>query len=308
MSCAARLVTDAPKLGLTLQLWSGVSDTRKVRKALMAAMAIIMMLASPTRAHAAPTCVIDEGDHGIAMRQIVADQAPDVPVWMIDASIGGVRLLSTVSQRVDECVAGGANVISLSLAAGTSTPTWEQAIARARESGVLVFAATGNQSISGLCGGTVCVTALAPGAVAVSAIDDNGQLSPLALPGPALLYGPDEAEGWAGTSPATAYVAGVAAAVRARAPQLSASAVQQILVSTARPARPGPAVDRDAALEAVGARPTRATASPRTRSAPPRARARKHGRSRCARSSRAFAGKQRRRSQARRHCATLSPR
>jgi thermitase len=111
-------------------------------------------------------------------------------------------------------VNNGANVVSLSLGGTTDSPMLDDFMSQLLAKGIVVFAATGNNGAN-----TVNFPAALNGVIAVAAKQGN-QLAPysnygagtaLALPGASVVYLNGQAFLVQGTSPATAFAAGVAA-------------------------------------------------------------------------------------------------
>jgi type VII secretion-associated serine protease mycosin len=149
-----------------------------------------------------------------------------------------------IADAIEAAVEGGAGVINISLSSGP-TELDERAVAAARRNDVVVVAAAGNLPDDE----TVVFPAALPGALAVGATDEDGDRAEFSVSGPELaLTAPGDdiittgvGDGYvraSGTSVASPIVAGAAALVRARFPDLSADEVIHRLVSTATDAGP----------------------------------------------------------------------
>ena len=128
----------------------------------------------------------------------------------------GSGYLSDVIDGVDWAIGSGMNVINLSLGCDCPSESLHDAVARARDAGIVVVAAAGNS------GGSVLYPAAYPEAIAVAAVDSSG-VAPywssrgpevdLAAPGKSI-YSTYKGTGYAtlsGTSMAAPHVAGAAA-------------------------------------------------------------------------------------------------
>ncbi len=145
-----------------------------------------------------------------------------------------------IIKGLDFAVQHGARIVNMSFA-GPQDPTLSQALQIAREKGVLLIAAAGNDGPKS--------APLYPGAdrnvMAVTATDENdrlfdganqGKYVTVAAPGVDILVpGPEGAvQVTTGTSVATANVSGVAALLIAEKPSLTPEQVRAILVTTAK--------------------------------------------------------------------------
>ncbi|MHA7222269.1 S8 family serine peptidase [Arthrobacter sp. RHLT1-20] len=174
-------------------------------------------------------------------------QLLSVSTWLGSANPGGKSDQDQIPQAVRWAVDNGARVINISL--GSTSPEWPQswdaAFLYAEQKDVVIVAAAGNR-----VGGNVQVGAPAtiPGVLTVAGLDRKGTASidsssqgisiGVAAPAENLLGGMPAggyAE-WAGTSGATPIVAGVAALIRSKWPQMTASQVINRIVSTAKDA------------------------------------------------------------------------
>ncbi|SDP20431.1 Subtilase family protein [Arthrobacter sp. ok909] len=174
-------------------------------------------------------------------------QLLSVSTWLGSANPGGKSDQDQIPEAVRWAVDNGARVINISL--GSTSPEWPQswdaAFLYAEQKDVVIVAAAGNR-----VGGNVQVGAPAtiPGVLTVAGLDRNGAASidassqgisiGVAAPAEDLvggMPGGGYAE-WAGTSGATPIVAGVAALIRSKWPEMSASQVINRIVSTAKDA------------------------------------------------------------------------
>ena len=174
-------------------------------------------------------------------------QLLSVSTWLGSANPGGKSDQDQIPEAVRWAVDNGARVINISL--GSTSPEWPQswdaAFLYAEQKDVVIVAAAGNR-----VGGNVQVGAPAtiPGVLTVAGLDRTGTASvdsssqgiSIGVAAPAEdLVGGMPAGGyaeWAGTSGATPIVAGVAALIRSKWPEMSASQVINRIVTTAKDA------------------------------------------------------------------------
>jgi subtilisin family serine protease len=174
-------------------------------------------------------------------------QLLSVSTWLGSANPGGKSDQDQIPEAVRWAVDNGAGVINISL--GSTSPEWPQswdaAFLYAEQKDVVIVAAAGNR-----LGGNIQVGAPAtiPGVLTVAGLDRKGRASidsssqgiSIGVAAPAEnLVGGLPAGGyaeWAGTSGATPIVAGVAALIRSKWPEMSASQVINRIVSTAKDA------------------------------------------------------------------------
>ena len=174
-------------------------------------------------------------------------QILSVSTWLGSANPAGKSDQDQIPEAVRWAVDNGAKVINISL--GSTTPQWPQswdaAFLYAEQKDVVIVAAAGNR-----VGGNIQVGAPAtiPGVLTVAGLDRKGVASVdsssqgisigVAAPAENLLGGlpgGGYAE-WAGTSGATPIVAGVAALIRSKWPEMSAKQVINRIVTTAKDA------------------------------------------------------------------------
>ena len=171
----------------------------------------------------------------------------------------GYALKATMARAVDYAVDHGAGVINVSLYGETRNGFLHDAIRRAREAGVLVVGAAGNEGWR-----VEEYPAAFPDVISVGATDDGGGLAGFSNRGawvkvaaPACLPTTQVGGGFGagcGTSGSTPVVAGILALLRAHAPLASAQQLEDALERTAKPVagiRYG-RVDAFAALQALG--------------------------------------------------------
>jgi membrane-anchored mycosin MYCP len=200
--------------------------------------------ASPSPS-AAPSPVGPDGIVGVAPEAEILS----VSTWLGSANPAGKSDQDQIPEAVRWAVDNGARVINISL--GSTTPQWPQswdaAFLYAEQKDVVIVAAAGNR-----VGGNLQVGAPAtiPGVLTVAGLDRKGVASVdsssqgisigVAAPAENLLGGlpgGGYAE-WAGTSGAAPIVAGVAALIRSKWPDMSAKQVINRIVTTAKDAGP----------------------------------------------------------------------
>jgi type VII secretion-associated serine protease mycosin len=174
-------------------------------------------------------------------------QILSVSTWLGSPNPGGKTDQEQIPAAVRWAVDNGARVINISL--GSTSPEWPQswdaAFLYAEQKDVVIVAAAGNR-----VGGNVQVGAPAtiPGVLTVAGLDREGAASidsssqgisiGVAAPAEDLVGGMpgDGYAEWAGTSGATPIVSGVAALIRSKWPEMSASQVINRIVTTAKDA------------------------------------------------------------------------
>jgi type VII secretion-associated serine protease mycosin len=192
---------------------------------------------------------VDDEGHGTGMAGLIAAHgrgergalgiAPEARILPVRTARFALHVLGREAQGVDWAVRHGARVICLAFTAN-DTAELRRAVAGALAADVVVVAAAGNRPELLEVG----YPAAYPGVVAVAGVDRTGEHAPVSVTGaqvvlsaPAtgiLSTAPDGGyRSGTGTSDAAAIVAGVAALVRARFPQLSAPEVVHRLTATA---------------------------------------------------------------------------
>ena len=234
---------------------------------------------------------VDDNGHGTHVAGIaaaltgngrgIAGVAPDariLPVKVLDADGGGYT--SDTAEGIVWAVDNGAQVINLSLGADTPTAAEEAAVGYARENGVTVVAAAGNERTEG---SPTSYPAAYDGVIAVAATDSSdrvayysnrGDYVDVAAPGSSIvstypselvedadpMAGPVDYGRLSGTSMAAPHVAAVAALLKSYRPGLTPDGIEEALEGSAVDL--GPAgfdddhgygrVDAAAAIEAAG--------------------------------------------------------
>jgi serine protease len=215
-------------------------------------------------AGACPPVRDDEHGHGTHVAGIVGARqnnalgvtglGPNLTVMVIRvADATGTASMSDVAQAIREAADAGARVVNLSLGGTSSTTTLERAVADARERGLVLVAAAGNE---GQRGSPVTYPAAYPGVLAVGAttVDDRraaysnvgdyvGLVAPVGDGGPTPTGGitslyPVVKGAYAqmvGTSQAVPQAAALAGLVLSVRPTLSGAEVVTLLRATARP-------------------------------------------------------------------------
>jgi type VII secretion-associated serine protease mycosin len=202
----------------------------------------------------------------LSVRVILDDQEPGFAVYNENASYA-----DAIPDGIRYAVSHGASVINMSLGGAVPTRDMRLAIADAISRNVVVVASAGNAGTAG--GGftpysypaafTGVISVAAVGATGVRAtFSDRNASVVISAPGVNVVgAGPGgEYLSADGTSPASAFVAGVAALIRSKYPGLSPALVTQALIGSARHRPPGgysPStgfgeVDAVAALAAAG--------------------------------------------------------
>ena len=202
----------------------------------------------------------------LSVRVILDDQEPGVGPYNTDP-----RFADAIGQGIRYAASHGAGVINMSLGSVEPTRAMQAALAYAVSRGIVVVASAGNSGATGPEYTPYSYPASFTGVVSVAALNGSGARAPfsdrnssvvLSAPGVKVIgAGPGGTYLQAsGTSPASAFVAGVATLIRSAYPGLSPAQVEQAMISSAarRPAAGySPAtgfgeVDAAAALRAAG--------------------------------------------------------
>ncbi|WP_030173189.1 S8 family serine peptidase [Spirillospora albida] len=162
---------------------------------------------------------------------------------------GGQRWSGTIARGIRYAVDRGADVINLSLGRSYPTRPERAAVAYAVSKGAVVVAAAGNGGAerSPRRGGHTeyAYPASFPGVISVAAVDAGGGHADfsnrnsavvVSAPGVQIIGAGPGGRYWIGdgTSPATAFVSGIAALIRARHPKLAPALVTQAIVASTR--------------------------------------------------------------------------
>jgi len=202
----------------------------------------------------------------LSVRVVLDDQEPGFPVYSANQ-----RYKNALARGIRYAVRNGAQVINMSLGGATGTASLRQAIGMAISHGVVVIASAGNDAQRSGGFTPYSYPAAYPGVIAVAAVGADGRPasfsdrnSSVVLSAPGVgVVGASPGGGYAlasGTSPAAAFVSGVAALIKSRYPGLAPALVRQALVSSAAYRPPGGyqpgtgfgEVDAAAALAAAG--------------------------------------------------------
>jgi len=191
----------------------------------------------------------DEDGHGTALAALIAAHghgsagilgiAPKASVLPVRARSGKFGVGDRDVAGVDWATQHGAKVLCLAFG-GSRSPKLEQAIEQAQAADIVIVAAAGNQPLERRVSGP----AEYPGVLAVGAVDQAGNHAAVSVTGKEIaISAPGQEVATAapgnkygkgtGTSEATAIIAGVAALVRAKYPQLSAAEVIHRITATA---------------------------------------------------------------------------
>jgi subtilisin family serine protease len=201
----------------------------------------------------------------LSVRVILDDQEPGFYVYNENADYD-----DAIASGIMYAVGHGAVVINMSLGSINATRSVRMALAYAIAHNVVVVAAAGNGGTTGRAFTPYSYPASFTGVISVAAVGASGkrasfsdQNSSVVVSAPGVSIVGDGPGGYlvgSGTSPASAFVAGVAALIRSRYPHLAPVQVMQAIVTSTRRRPAGgysPAVgfgevDAAAALTAAG--------------------------------------------------------
>ncbi|MFG2015143.1 S8 family serine peptidase [Actinomadura geliboluensis] len=185
---------------------------------------------------------------------------------------GAERFAGTIADGIRYAVDHGADVINLSLGRSYPTARERDAVAYAIRRNVVVVAAAGNNNAEGSPGGVkgkgrasskYFYPASFPGVISVAAVDARGRHAGfsnrnsgvvVSAPGVQVIGAGPDGRYWIGdgTSPATAFVSGIAALIRSRHPGLAPALVTQATAASTRN-RPARGYDRGVGFGTVDA-------------------------------------------------------
>lgn len=176
----------------------------------------------------------------LSVRVVVDTQEPG-----FQAFDRGAHYYNSIAKGIFYAVRHGAGVINMSLGSIVPTPDMRKAVAFAISHGVVVVASAGNNGVKHAGFTPYSYPAAFTGVISVAAVNASGQRAsfsddnasvlvsapgvdvPGAVPGGEYVIG-------SGTSPASAFVAGIAALIRARFPTLTPALVTQAIVTSTR--------------------------------------------------------------------------
>jgi subtilisin family serine protease len=180
----------------------------------------------------------------LSVRVILDDQEPGIGPYNT-----APRFANAIGRGIRYAASHGAGVINMSLGSVEPTRAMQAALAYAVSRGVVVVASAGNSGALGQGYTPYSYPASFAGVLSVAAVNESGARAPfsdrnssvvLSAPGVEVTgAGPGGTYLQAsGTSPAAAFVAGVAALIRSAYPRLPAAQVEQAMISSAarRPA------------------------------------------------------------------------
>lgn len=180
----------------------------------------------------------------LALRVIVENDEPGFAEFIND-----MRFEDTIARGIRYAVDNGADVVNLSLGRSSATKAEREAVAYALSKNVVVVAAAGNAGATDKARRSghapFSYPASFPGVISVAAVDEKGAHAGfsnrnssvvVSAPGVRIIGAGPGDQYWIGdgTSPATAFVSGVAALIRSRHPGLAPALVTQAIVTGTR--------------------------------------------------------------------------
>ena len=176
----------------------------------------------------------------LAVRVILDADEPGFPVYNATA-----RYEDAIARGIRYAVRQGVAVINMSLGSASGTPQLRRAIGYAIARGVVVVASAGNDGTAPGRSSPYSYPASFTGVISVAAVGTGHRRAPFSdrnasvvISAPGVdVTGAAPGGGYLvinGTSPASAFVAGVVALIRSRYPQLGPALVRQAMVSSAR--------------------------------------------------------------------------
>ncbi len=170
------------------------------------------------------------GIAGVAQVQILAEK-------VLNAKGSGTT--SAVAQGIIHAADSGADIISLSLGGTDPTSAQREACEYAWEKGCVIVAASGNSGVSSILYPAAFDTVIAVGSLNTgstkSSFSNYGSGQELMAPGENIhsTWPQNQYKNSSGTSMATPFVAGVAALVKSRNPDLTNAEIRSVLAATA---------------------------------------------------------------------------
>jgi type VII secretion-associated serine protease mycosin len=194
----------------------------------------------------------------LSVRVILDDDEPGFPIYNTNA-----HYEDAIASGIRYAVRHGVAVINMSLGSASAARPVRAAVGYAISRGVVVVASAGNNGAAPGAWSRYSYPASFTGVISVGAVDADHQRAPfsdrnasvvICAPGVAVVGAAPRGGYLAvnGTSPASAFVAGVAALIKSRYPRLSPALVRQALVSSARH-RPAGGYSRSAGFGEVDA-------------------------------------------------------
>ncbi len=188
-------------------------------------------------------------EHGTGMAGAIAAHgkllgvAPQARIFSVRAFTANTHRIATtrdIINGIERAISSGARIINMSFA-GPYDPALQIALKKAHDRGVVLIAAAGNMGPTS----PPLYPAADENVIAVTAVDQNDQILPIANRGPHIALaapGVDVLEATprgryafdTGTSVAAAHVSGVAALILERNPKMEVATLEAILFSTAR--------------------------------------------------------------------------